>query len=140
MKPIDPKRPPRLPISASAPFYTPFVYPDGWRLGDAVLQLDDRIDWAPAFTSTACPPGMTTRSHRHNGHEQFLILEGELHESDGTILRGGRSGVLPRWHRAQFLHPERLPSGRPYRLGRDLAGVDDRIAAGEGEALLPAPA
>ena len=35
------------------------------------------------------PAGMTTMGHRHNGHEQFLILEGELHESDGTILRAG---------------------------------------------------
>jgi anti-sigma factor ChrR (cupin superfamily) len=33
--------------------------------------------------------GMKTLGHRHNGHEQFLILEGELHESDGTILRAG---------------------------------------------------
>jgi quercetin dioxygenase-like cupin family protein len=34
-------------------------------------------------------PGMTSRSHRHNGHEQFLILEGELHESDGRVLKAG---------------------------------------------------
>ena len=29
------------------------------------------------------------QQHRHNGHEQFLILDGELHESDGTILKAG---------------------------------------------------
>ena len=30
---------------------------------------------------------MTTRGHRHNGHEQFLILEGELIEDDGRVLK-----------------------------------------------------
>ena len=72
----------------SAPF-TPFVYPDGVALGDAVLQLDDGPPLGVGFHVYRMPPGMTTRGHRHNGHEQFLILEGELHESDGTILRAG---------------------------------------------------
>ena len=37
--------------------FTPFVYPDGVALGDSVLQLDDsQHAWAPASTSTACPP------------------------------------------------------------------------------------
>jgi anti-sigma factor ChrR (cupin superfamily) len=69
--------------------YLPFVYPDGVALGDAVLQLDDSRALGEGFHVYRMPPGMTTRSHRHNGHEQFLILEGELHESDGTVLRAG---------------------------------------------------
>ncbi len=72
----------------SAPF-TGFVYPDGLALGDSVLQLDDSIALGTGFHVYRMPPGMTTRAHRHNGKEQFLILEGELHESDGTILRAG---------------------------------------------------
>ena len=68
---------------------TPFVYPDGLALGDAVLQLDQDQPLGTGFHVYRMPAGMTTRGHRHNGHEQFLILEGELHESDGTILRKG---------------------------------------------------
>lgn len=69
--------------------FQPFVYPDGVALGDGVLQLDDSRPLGEGFHVYRMPPGMRTRSHRHNGHEQFLILEGELHESDGTILRAG---------------------------------------------------
>lgn len=69
--------------------YEPFVYPDGLALGDAVLQLDDSRPLGVGFHVYRMPAGMTTRAHRHNGHEQFLILEGELHESDGTVLRAG---------------------------------------------------
>lgn len=69
--------------------FAPFVYPDGVALGDSVLQLDESLPLGVGFHVYRMPPGMTTRGHRHNGHEQFLILEGELHESDGTILRAG---------------------------------------------------
>lgn len=69
--------------------FTPFVYPDGVALGDSILQLDDSRELGTGFHVYRMPAGMTTRGHRHNGHEQFLILEGELHESDGTILHAG---------------------------------------------------
>lgn len=69
--------------------FTPFVYPDGVAMGDSVLQLDDSRPLGEGFHVYRMPAGMRTRSHRHNGHEQFLILEGELHESDGTVLRAG---------------------------------------------------
>jgi anti-sigma factor ChrR (cupin superfamily) len=69
--------------------FAPFVYPDGGALGDTALQLDDGLPLGVGFHVYRMPAGMTTRGHRHNGHEQFLILEGELHESDGTILRAG---------------------------------------------------
>lgn len=69
--------------------FTPFVYPDGLALGDGVLQLDDSQPLGVGFHVYRMPAGMTTRAHRHNGHEQFLILEGELIESDGTVLKKG---------------------------------------------------
>jgi quercetin dioxygenase-like cupin family protein len=87
MHPIDPKHR-RIANIHQAPF-RPFVYPDGVALGDTVLQLDDSQTLGVGFHVYRMPPGITTRGHRHNGHEQFLILEGELHESDGTILRAG---------------------------------------------------
>ena len=71
-----------------APF-EPFVYPDGMALGDTVLQLNHDAPLGIGFHIYRMPAGMTTRGHRHNGHEQFLILEGELHESDGRILKAG---------------------------------------------------
>lgn len=87
MKPINPND--RRIASIHDAAFTPFVYPDGLALGDAILQLDDTTGLGTGFHVYRMPPGMTTRGHRHNGHEQFLILEGELHESDGTILRAG---------------------------------------------------
>jgi anti-sigma factor ChrR (cupin superfamily) len=34
-------------------------------------------------------PGAQTLPHRHAGYEDFLILEGELTDSDGRVLRQG---------------------------------------------------
>lgn len=69
--------------------FKPFVYEDGLALGDSVLQLDDAVPLGIGFHVYRMPPGMTSRPHRHNGHEQFLILEGELIENDGTVFRKG---------------------------------------------------
>lgn len=69
--------------------YAPFVYPDGLALGDSILQLDPDKPLGEGFHIYRMPPGMTTRRHIHNGHEQFLMLEGELIEDDGTILKPG---------------------------------------------------
>jgi hypothetical protein len=72
----------------NAPF-TPFVYPDGVALGDEILQLDRDKPLGEGFHVYRMPAGMRTRSHIHNGHEQFLILEGELIEDDGTVFKPG---------------------------------------------------
>jgi anti-sigma factor ChrR (cupin superfamily) len=87
MKPIDPND--RRVVNIHKATFKPFVYDDGVALGDEILQLDDTRELGEGFHVYRMPPGMTTRGHRHNGHEQFLILEGELHESDGTIFRPG---------------------------------------------------
>ena len=87
MKPIEPGD--RRVANIREAEFRPFVYPDGAAFGDGVLQLDEDQELGVGFHVYRMPAGMTTRGHRHNGHEQFLILEGELHESDGTILRAG---------------------------------------------------
>jgi len=69
--------------------YQPFVYPDGVALGDDILQLDADTPLGVGFHVYRMPAGMTSRRHIHNGHEQFLILEGELIEDDGRVLRAG---------------------------------------------------
>ena len=38
---------------------------------------------------TKLDPGTKTIPHVHSGHEEFLILEGELIDSDGTIFKKG---------------------------------------------------
>ena len=34
-------------------------------------------------------PGTRTMPHIHTGHEEFLILDGELIDSDGTVFKKG---------------------------------------------------
>jgi anti-sigma factor ChrR (cupin superfamily) len=87
MKPITADD--RRVVNIRSGTFRPFVYDDGVALGDEVLQLDDSRPLGVGFHVYRMPPGMRTRAHRHNGPEQFLILEGELHESDGTVLRAG---------------------------------------------------
>ena len=63
---------------------------------DGPVQPD--IAWAPLSYDTACErgsylmrlaPGAQTIPHRHAAREEYLILEGEAIESDGTVLRPG---------------------------------------------------
>jgi len=69
--------------------FKPFVYDNGVQLGDAVLQLDDSRPLGTGFHVYRMPAGMRTIGHRHNGDEQFLILEGELIENDGRVFKKG---------------------------------------------------
>lgn len=87
MKPIAPQD--RRVANIHQAEFQNFVYEDGVQPGDSVLQLDRDQPLGVGFHVYRMPAGMTTRGHRHNGHEQFLILEGELIESDGTVLRQG---------------------------------------------------
>lgn len=87
MKPIAPED--RIVVNIGDAKFEKFAYPDGEMLGDSILQLDRAQPLGVGFHVYRMPAGMTTRAHRHNGPEQFLILEGELHESDGRVLRAG---------------------------------------------------
>lgn len=87
MKPVKPED--RRVANIHAAEFEAFVYPDGAALGDGVLQLADDLPLGTGFHVYRMPPGMTTRPHRHNGAEQFLILEGELIENDGTVFKKG---------------------------------------------------
>jgi len=105
MKPVTPSDR-RIANIHSAPF-KPFVYPDGATLGDGVLQLADDLPLGVGFHVYRMPAGMTTRPHRHNGQEQFLILEGELIENDGTVFRPGDLV----WFRDGSEHSSYTPNG-----------------------------
>ena len=87
--------------------FRPFIYDDGLALGDSVLQLDPNLPLGTGFHVYKMPAGMTTRPPRHNGHEQFLVLEGELIENDGTTFRKGDLV----WLRDGTEHCSRTPNG-----------------------------
>lgn len=63
---------------------------------DGPLQAD--ISWAPLSYDVArgrgsylmrMQPGAATIPHRHEAREEYLILEGEAIETDGTVLKPG---------------------------------------------------
>jgi uncharacterized cupin superfamily protein len=87
--------------------FQPFIYDDGLALGDAVLQLDGDFPLGVGFHVYRMPAGMTSRPHRHNGSEQFLILEGELVDNDGTVFKTGDMV----WFRDGTEHSSYTPNG-----------------------------
>jgi anti-sigma factor ChrR (cupin superfamily) len=87
MKPTDCNQ--RIVVNIHSAEYAPNVYDDGVALGDSILQLDRSQPLGVGFHIYRMPAGMTTRAHRHNGLEQFLMIEGELIDNDGTTYRQG---------------------------------------------------
>jgi quercetin dioxygenase-like cupin family protein len=87
MKSIKPED--RRIVNIRTAAYKPFVYPDGKAFGDSILQNDTSKPLGEGFHVYRMPAGMKTRAHRHNGDEQFLVLEGELIENDGTVFKAG---------------------------------------------------
>lgn len=120
MKPVQPQDRRIANIYEAA--FAPFVFEDGMKLGDEMLQLDDSLPLGVGFHVYRMPPGMTTRPHRHNGHEQFLILEGELIENDGTVFRKGDLV----WLRDGTEHNSQTPNG--CLLAVYIAGLETTVA------------
>ena len=87
MKPVTPED--RRVANIYSAEFKPFIYEDGKAYGDSILQNDADLPLGTGFHVYRMPAGMTTRAHRHNGHEQFLILDGELIENDGTVFKKG---------------------------------------------------
>ena len=57
--------------------------------GETILQLSEDKPLGVGFHVYRMAPGTTTTPHRHNGDEEFLVLEGELSDHDGAIYRKG---------------------------------------------------
>ena len=57
-------------------------------------------------------PGAVTIAHDHAGMEEFLVLEGDLVDSDGTMFGAGRLRQLRRRHAPQLVDGDRLPHRR----------------------------
>lgn len=119
MKPVNPEDR-RVANIFETPF-TPFVYADGRTDGDAVLQLKTDLPLGVGFHVYRMPAGLTTRPHEHNGDEQFLILEGELIENDGTRFKKGDLV----WLRGGTQHCSYSPEG--CLLAVHIAGVEKSL-------------
>jgi len=57
--------------------------------GTHILQLNPAKPKGVGFYIYRMEPGARSAAHRHGGAEEFLILEGEIHEPDGTVFRAG---------------------------------------------------
>lgn len=57
--------------------------------GQSYLQLDRSFAPGSGFHIFKMDPGVTTTPHQHTCDEQWLMLEGELTDNDGTVYRPG---------------------------------------------------
>ena len=51
------------------------------------ISFDEKTNYGSYISKLE--PGTKTLPHIHTGHEEFLILEGELIDSDGTVFKKG---------------------------------------------------
>jgi hypothetical protein len=73
-------------------------------------------------------PGAVTIAHDHAGMEEFLVLQGDLVDSDGKIFGPRRFRELRGGHAPQLVDADRLPHRRlrvaATRLKRSVARAD----------------
>jgi len=105
LKPVNPKDR-RVVNIAEAERFRPWTGDDGSATGQLILQLDEEQPLGIGFHVYRMEPGTVTDPHEHNGHEQFLVLEGELTDHDGTVYRQGDL-VWLRDGSCHFSHSER---------------------------------
>ena len=55
----------------------------------SLLPVSDRSETGRGICVIRMAPGAATIPHTHECTEEFLVLEGELIESDGTVLKKG---------------------------------------------------
>lgn len=57
--------------------------------GTSILQLNPAQPKGVGFYIYRMEPGARSAPHRHGGAEEFLMIEGELVDNDGTVYRPG---------------------------------------------------
>ena len=105
MKPIQPDE--RRIVNIYEAEYEPWTDTDGSSNGQAVLQLEDRLPNGVGFHVYRMDPGVWSEPHEHTGAEQFLVLEGELVECDGTVYKKGDLV----WLKKGTQHTSHAPNG-----------------------------
>lgn len=69
--------------------FKPFISDGVAVKGQSFLQLDETFPDGVGFHIYRMGPGSTSQPHEHTCHEQFLVLEGEIIDSDGYVYRPG---------------------------------------------------
>lgn len=88
MKPIGPDERRVVNIRDAAAF-TPYD-PEGLsERGTSYIQLNPDTAKGVGFYIYRMEPGARSTPHRHAGAEEFLIIEGEITDNDGTVYRAG---------------------------------------------------
>ena len=87
--------------------FEPWINADGTDSGTATLQLASAQPQGVGFHVYRMAPGSRSEPHEHTADEQFLVLEGELIEHDGTVYRPGDLV----WLRAGSRHYSRTETG-----------------------------
>lgn len=105
MKPIKPEER-RVANIRSAP-YEEWINQDGSASGTHILQLDDKYEKGVGFHVYRMDPGTSSEPHEHAEDEQFLVLEGELIDNDGTVYSAGDLV----WLKAGTQHVSHSPTG-----------------------------
>ncbi len=103
LNPIDEED--RRVVNIHSAEYTTF-YSGGVEDG-SVLQLNDSNRLGTGFHIYRMAPGDTTVAHEHLSDEEFLMLEGELFDHDGT--RYGPGDLV--WLRKGTKHYSHSPKG-----------------------------
>ncbi len=87
MKPIQPHE--RRVVNITSGDYQSWINADGSDSGTSVLTLNKEAPFGTGFHVYRMAPGSSSEAHEHNGNEEFLVLEGELTDNDGTVYRKG---------------------------------------------------
>ncbi len=87
MKPIKPDE--RRVVNINSGGYKSWVNADGSDSGTSVLTLNEDLPLGTGFHVYKMAPGSSSEAHEHNGNEEFLVLEGEITDNDGTVYCKG---------------------------------------------------
>jgi len=69
--------------------FTPYAPNDATEQGTSFIKLNPETERDVGFYIYRMAPGSRSTPHRHGGAEEFLIVEGELIDNDGTVYRPG---------------------------------------------------
>ncbi len=87
MKPVNKDE--RIVANITTAHFRPFLVEGVPLAGQSVLQLDQSQPLGVGFHVYRMEPGAVSQPHEHTSDEQFLILDGELVDHDGTVYRTG---------------------------------------------------
>ena len=88
MKPIQAQRR-RVANIYDKDAFTAFDPTGASEVGTSFTQLNNEAKRAVGFYIYRMEPGSESVPHQHGGAEEFVMIEGELIDNDGTIYRAG---------------------------------------------------